>query len=70
MIYAKSDGTNVSSLLTTASITVNNLTVTVDSKGGCKIETRGEWEGKITDLIAIATDLTGEVLEELDEQEN
>ena len=59
MIYVQGEGTNVSVALTSASVTLNNLTVSVDSNGVCEIETKGPWSGKITDLIGLVEEATG-----------
>lgn len=64
MIYVQGEGTNVSVALTSASVTLNNLTVSVDSNGDCEIETKGTWSGSLSDLISIVEQATGLSLNE------
>ena len=59
MIHIKGTDTDVSVMLTTSSVTVNNLTVSVDSNGNCEIETKGAWSGSLSDLISIVEQATG-----------
>jgi len=69
-VYIKDDNQErvVPSSLSVATVSFNNLTVSIDTDGGCTIETRGEWKGDMRDLHVIL-DTAIEQLGKDDEQD-
>jgi len=47
-------------MLTSSSISVNNLNVTIENGDQIKIETQGEWHGSVPDLINLLQELINE----------
>lgn len=55
MVFIKEDSQDegVSTSLSAAVVSFNNLTLTIEANADVKIETRGEWQGDLKDLYVI-----------------
>jgi len=51
-------------MLSNASVIVDNLSLSIDSEGNIKVQTGGEWKGKVDEF----TDLLRELYEDLEER--
>lgn len=47
-------------MLTSTSISVNNLNLTIEHGDQIKVETQGEWNGSVPELIQLLTELVEE----------
>jgi hypothetical protein len=47
-------------MLTSTSISVNNLNLTIENGDQIKIETQGEWQGSVPELIELVQELIEE----------
>ena len=56
----KSSGTTSATMLTSTSISVNNLSLTLENGDQLKVETHGEWNGTVPELIEILQELINE----------
>ena len=56
----KSSSTTSATLLTSTSISVNNLNLTIENGDQIKIETQGEWNGTVPELIELVQELINE----------
>ena len=62
-IIQKSEGITTPQLLTTATISVNNLTLSVTNQGDITIETGGQWKGTLDELTGHIADLYQDLTE-------
>tara|TARA_A200000159_G_C7301245_1_gene330259 strand:- start:320 stop:541 length:222 start_codon:yes stop_codon:yes gene_type:complete len=55
LVFIKEDSQDqgVSTSLSAAVVSFNNLTLTIEANADVKIETRGEWKGDLQDLYVI-----------------
>ena len=70
MIYIKEkQGTPVSIPLTTSTLTVDNLSLTIDSEGELSIKTGGKWKGSVEDLAGYIEDLYSDLKERIEDND-
>jgi hypothetical protein len=59
-------GQSVPPLLSKQSIQVNNLKIGIEPNGQCTVETQGEWQGDVMELISVLAEVTNNFLEKSD----
>ena len=56
----------MSTPLTSATLSVDNLSLSIDSEGQLSIKTGGKWKGTVEDLAGYVEDLYGDLAERIE----